>query len=207
MSQEAARTDPNSLKDSTATSLARTGTTAIISSREDHIIAGLAALAIIIHIAESAIPSPLPGIKPGLANVITMIALCLYGWKTAMWVSLLRVLVGSLVIGTFLGPPFFISLGGAVTSIIILAIAVKWNSWCKVLSRAFIISPIGLCILAAIAHMLGQFLVAYGLFIPHVGLFQILPILLSAALVAGLVTGIIAQQILIRLDKPMQTGC
>jgi heptaprenyl diphosphate synthase len=169
------------------------------ATRQDHIVAGLAALAIIIHIAESSIPSPLPGIKPGLANVVTMIALCLYGWNTAMWVSLLRVLVGSLLIGTFLGPPFFISLGGAIVSLIFLAAAVKWNNWCKVLT----VTPIGLCIIAAMAHMTGQFWVAYFLFIPHAGLFHLLPVLLAAALVSGLVTGTITQHILNKLKHSL----
>ncbi|MGD9000355.1 MAG: Gx transporter family protein, partial [Granulosicoccaceae bacterium] len=38
-------------------------------SDEDQRIARLAALAIVIHVAESALPSPLPGIKPGFANI------------------------------------------------------------------------------------------------------------------------------------------
>jgi heptaprenyl diphosphate synthase len=50
---------------------------------EDHRIAWLAALAITIHIMESAIPAPLPGLKPGLANVITIIVLLQFGWASA----------------------------------------------------------------------------------------------------------------------------
>ena len=45
------------------------------ATRDDHLIAGFAALAIAIHIIESAFPSPLPGVKPGLANVVTLIVL------------------------------------------------------------------------------------------------------------------------------------
>ena len=48
--------------------------TVIESTRKDHIIAWLAALAIAIHIIESAFPTPLPGVKPGLDNVVTLIA-------------------------------------------------------------------------------------------------------------------------------------
>ena len=66
-------------------------------SEEDIRIARLAALAVTIHIAESALPSPLPGIKPGLANVITLLVLFEFGLRTAAWVSLLRVLVASLI--------------------------------------------------------------------------------------------------------------
>jgi hypothetical protein len=84
-------------------------TRTIKTTRDDHLIAALAALAITVHIAESALPSPLPGIKPGLANVVTLLVLCRYGWQMAVWVTLLRVLVGSILIGTFLSPAFFLS--------------------------------------------------------------------------------------------------
>ena len=49
------------------------------TTREDHRIAWLAALAITLHIVESALPSPIPGVKPGLANIITIIALIQFG--------------------------------------------------------------------------------------------------------------------------------
>ncbi|TPW14001.1 MAG: heptaprenyl diphosphate synthase, partial [Halothiobacillaceae bacterium] len=77
-----------------------------LTTREDHLVAWLTAIAITIHILESALPSPLPGIKPGLANAVTVAALVLFGWRTAVWVGLLRVVVGSLIIGTFLTPTF-----------------------------------------------------------------------------------------------------
>ena len=80
-------------------------------------IALLAALAITIHILESAFPRPLPGIKPGLANVITLVTFLLFDWKSALQVSLLRVVIGSLVLGTFLSPTFLLSLSGACMSL------------------------------------------------------------------------------------------
>ena len=80
------------------------------TTHEDHRIALLAALAISIHIIESAFPSPLPGVKPGLANVITLFTFIRYGWQTALQVSLLRVVISSLLLGTFLSPTFLLSL-------------------------------------------------------------------------------------------------
>ena len=59
----------------------------INTTHADHRIAWLAALAITIHIVESALPSPLPGVKPGLANVVTIVVLWRYGWAAAAWVS------------------------------------------------------------------------------------------------------------------------
>ncbi len=87
------------------------------TTREDHRLAALAALAIAVHVVESAVPTPIPGVKPGLANVVTVATLALYGWRAASWVSLLRVLAGGLVIGTFLSPTFMLSLAGALFSL------------------------------------------------------------------------------------------
>lgn len=78
---------------------------------DDHRIARLTAAAIAIALVESAVPSPLPGVKPGLANIITLLVLLRYDWVTAAWVTLLRVLAVSLLIGQFLAPGFVLSLG------------------------------------------------------------------------------------------------
>ena len=77
---------------------------------DDYRIARYAAAAIALTVAEAALPSPLPGIKPGLANIIVLVVLARYGWRDAAWVSLLRVVAGSLVIGQFLAPGFFLAL-------------------------------------------------------------------------------------------------
>lgn len=157
----------------------------IKTTEEDYRIAWLTALAISIHILESAIPSPLPGIKPGLANVITIAVLMQFGWRIAAWVSLLRVLCGSLILGTFLSPTFILSLGGAISSISILWLA------CRAPGEGF--GPIGYSVLAALAHMTGQFLLANLLFIPHTAIWYLFPVLLTAALLFGILGGIIAR--------------
>lgn len=160
----------------------------LIPTPEDHRIAWLAALAIVIHIAESALPSPLPGIKPGLANVISVAVLIRYGWTAAAWVTLLRVLVGSLLLGTFLSPTFVLSAGGAVCSTLVLGLASRLPG------RG--LGPVGYCALAAQAHMAGQFALAYAVFIPHAALLHLLPVLMSAALLFGVLSGIITATML-----------
>ena len=157
----------------------------IQTTAEDHRIAWLTALAISIHILESALPSPLPGLKPGLANVITIAVLLQFGWRTAAWVSLLRVVCGSLLLGTFLSPAFLLSLGGALCSMGMLWLAQRLPG------TGF--SAIGLGVVAALAHMSGQFTLAWLLFIPHPALWRLFPILLTAALLFGIVSGIIAR--------------
>ena len=164
----------------------------IKSEKIDHQIAWMAALAILIHLFESAIPSVMPGLKPGLSNIITIAVICLFGWSTAAWVSMLRVLVGSLLLGTFLSPTFLMSLSGAVASILILWFAVK------VPGKGF--SPVGYSLLAAMAHMTGQFLCAYLLFIPHAGLWRLFPALMTVAVILGIINGIICQRLVEKVD-------
>lgn len=165
---------------------------------EDHRIAALASLAIVIHVAEGALPMPLPGIKPGLANVVVIVALVRYGWRAAAWISLLRVLAGSLVIGSFLSPTFVLSLSGAVAAV--TAAGLLWRA------APHAVGPIGYSVTAAMAHMAAQFHVAWLLFIPHPALFSLLPILMTAALAFGLTSGIIAQAALARMaPDPMSS--
>jgi len=173
-----------------------TSKTALTTTRDDHRIAGLAALAITIHLLENALPSPLPGVKPGLANVVTIVVLCRYGWGAAAWVTGLRVLAGSLLLGTFLAPTFALSLAGAVCALAALAGA---QAGARALPR-WALGPVGYSVLAAWAHMVGQFWVAYRLFVPHEGLFHLLPILLSVSLVFGILSGVIATLVLTRLE-------
>ncbi len=163
----------------------------IQTTREDHRIAWLAALAICIHILEASFPSPLPGIKPGLANIITIMALLLFDIRTAIWVSLLRVLAGSLLVGSFLTPTFILSLTGAICSLLVLWLASHLPG------RGF--GPVGYSLLAAQGHMAGQFAAAYYLFIPHQGLLRLFPVLMTLALIFGVVSGTIAHAMLQRI--------
>jgi heptaprenyl diphosphate synthase len=171
----------------------------IQTTRDDYLIAGFAALAITIHIAESALPSPLPGIKPGLANVVTLMVLCRYGWQMAAWVSLLRVLVGSILIGTFLSPTFFLSAAGALSSVAVLGVLFA-------ASRALpsmAVGPLGYGVAAALAHMSGQFWLAYFVFVPHSGLLTLYPLLMTLAAVLGIVSGLLTRTVLTRLNNPL----
>jgi heptaprenyl diphosphate synthase len=128
---------------------------------------------------------------------VTLIVLLRHGWRSAAWVSALRVLAGSLLTGSFLAPAFWLSASGALCSLLILGLCAQWNR----LSPVLALSTIGLSVLSALAHMSGQFFVAYHWFVPHPGVFKLLPVLMSAALLFGIVTGAATQQILRRL-KP-----
>lgn len=165
-----------------------TATHTLTATRDDLRIAWLAALATAIHAVEAQLPTPIPGIKPGLANVITVFAVCRYGWRTAAWIAGLRVLAGSLVLGSFLSPGFLLSTAGATGAVLGLVAG-------RVLPAT---GPVGYSVLAACGHMVGQFGLAWGLLVPHPALVYLLPWLMTAALVFGVVNGIIAQSVMQR---------
>jgi len=169
----------------------------LATTPDDHRIAALAALAIAIHVIEAGLPSPVPGIKPGLANVITLFVLFRFGWRDAAWVSLLRVLAGSLLIGTFLTPTFILSLSGACASLVMLGLLWHLNHYLPGQG----LGVVGFSVLAACAHMLVQLIVARYLLIPHDGLFHLLPVLMTAAVIFGIVSAIITLAILNRTDQ------
>ncbi len=170
----------------------------LTADRDDRIIAGFAALAIVIHVLEAGFPSPIPGVKPGLANVVTLIVLLRHGLRAALWVALLRVIVGSLLVGSFMTPGFWLSASGAAGSLTVLAAASVWN---RVLP-SWHLSALGLSVLSALAHMSLQFVTAYTVFVPHSGLLRLLPPLMTAALAFGVATGIAAGAVLQRLAEP-----
>jgi heptaprenyl diphosphate synthase len=144
----------------------------------------MAAVALGLTVLEAAIPSPIPGVKPGLANIVTLVVLHRYGWRAAAWVSLLRVVAGSLLLGSFLTPGFFLSLSGAICSLAVLAasqhLPARW------------FGPVSHSVLAAFAHIAGQMLVVYFWLIPHAGIAYLLPLFAIAALLFGTVNGLIA---------------
>lgn len=154
----------------------------------DRRVARYAAAAIALAIAEAAIPTPLPGVKPGLANIVVLIVLVRHGWTDAAWVSLLRVVAGSLLIGQFLAPGFFLALAGATASLAVLAAASR-------LPRT-LFGPVSHSILAAFAHAAGQLALARLWLVPHDGVFALVPVFAAMALAFGIVNGLIAARLL-----------
>jgi heptaprenyl diphosphate synthase len=155
---------------------------------EDRHIATLAAAAVGLTLAEAAIPLPLPGVKPGLANIVTLIVLYRFGWRAAVWVSLLRIVAGALALGTFLTPTFVMSLSGGLASLLVLALLVHLPK------RWF--GPVGLSVLAAFAHIGAQLAVVGAWLMPGVNLLPLLALFLGAAWLSGLVNGLVVAGLL-----------
>lgn len=160
----------------------------LTATPEDHRIARLAAAAIGLAVLEAGIPSPLPGIKPGLANIVVLIVLARHGFQAAAWVSLLRVVAGSLLLGNFLSPGFFLSFAGAAASLAALLLASRLPG--------NLFGPVTHSVLASFAHIAGQLVLAYVWLIPHPGLIYLIPVFAAAALGFGVVNGLVAASFL-----------
>jgi heptaprenyl diphosphate synthase len=162
--------------------------TQIQTTENDHRISKLAALAIALHMIEAIIPSPLPGVKPGIANIVTLYVLYQYGFATAAWVSILRVFASSLLLGQFLSPTFVLSLSGGVSSLAMLWLTLNLpKKW---------FSPISVSIFAAFTHIAGQLIIVRLWLIPHAGVTYLIPVFAVAALFFGLMNGLITAKIL-----------
>lgn len=152
----------------------------------------LAAAAIVAHVLESALPGLGPFFKVGLANTFTLLAYFQLSLRAATAVSLIRVFAGSLFLGTFLSPTFFLSLSGALGAVAAIgafgALPVR-------------LGPVGLSLLAALSHMTAQVVMAWLLIIQHPGIFQLLPWLLLGSWAAGVLNGLIAKMILDHFQK------
>ena len=157
-------------------------------SDRDHQIAKLSAIAVTLSLVEFFFPSPIPGVKPGIANIIILYTIFKFDLKMAIWVSIIRVFVTSIVLGSFLSPTFFLSLSGALFSLLSLIIF-------KNLSSKYF-SLISFSLIASLAHIIGQFVIVRLWIIPHNGIFYLLPIFIVSAFIFGLGTALVTNKLL-----------
>jgi len=161
---------------------------AINITDRDHQLAKLSAIAVALSLVEFFFPSPIPGVKPGIANIIILYTIFKFDLKMAIWVSIIRVFVTSIVLGSFLSPTFFLSLSGALFSLLSLIIF-------KNLSPKYF-SLISFSLIASLAHIIGQFVIVRLWIIPHNGIFYLLPIFIVSAFIFGLGTALVTNKLL-----------
>ena len=159
----------------------------------------LTALALIIFVLESYIPVPIPipGVKLGLANIVTLYALWTLRPCEAFSILVIRIVLGSMFAGQLMS--LLYSLGGGLLCFV-LTLAAR-----RILSeRQIWISSV----LGAMAHNVGQILVAIAVTAtPVVAVY--LPLLLISAIITGCFTGFAAQQLYLHMKQlqlfPFQT--
>ncbi|HYE10044.1 MAG TPA: Gx transporter family protein, partial [Patescibacteria group bacterium] len=96
------------------------------STRKMVILSLLVSQALVLHVIERMIPVPIPvpGVKLGLANVISMFTIIIFGWKEAMLVVFLRTILGSFFGGGI--SSFLYSFTGGIISTIAMAVLYKY---------------------------------------------------------------------------------
>jgi heptaprenyl diphosphate synthase len=157
-------------------------------------IALLSAYAVGLHSFESLLPTPIPWLKIGFANIITVITLLLYGIRAALMVTLIRVTLSSLITGTFLGPAFILSLGGGITSTFAMGLVF--------IALPGLFSTIGLSIIGALFHNIAQLFLAYFLFIQRIeAILLIAPAIILLGTLTGVVNGAVSELIMKNLKK------
>lgn len=165
-----------------------------MQSQDKYRIAILSAYAIALHGFENLLPSPIPWLKLGLANIITLVALSLYGFRTALMVTLIRVVLASIFIGTFLGPAFILSTGGGIASVIAMGLTIRFCNK--------IFGTVGVSLVGALFHNIAQLSLAYYFFIQRLdAILMISPVIILIGSLTGITNGIISDILIKNLLK------
>lgn len=140
----------------------------------------LIALAMVLSFVETLIPIPLPipGIKLGLANLVTIIGLYLVGIPGTVCITVLRVVL----VGLSFGNPYSMiyGLAGSFLSLLVMALMKRYR----------LFSQVGVSILGGVFHNIGQLLFA-AVIVQTAGVFVYMPTLLAAGCTAGAIIGIL----------------
>ena len=141
-------------------------------------LAVIVSVAMILSFVESRIPAfvAIPGVKVGLANIAVIFALYKLGWREAIAVSVIRVLLVALLFGSVVSLAY--SIAGAVISLALMIL----------LKRLGIFTEIAVSVVGGITHNIGQILIAFLLLETKV-VFYYLPFLLVSGVIAGIAVG------------------
>ena len=149
----------------------------------------LTALAMVLSWLEAMVPASAaaPGMKLGLANLAVVMALYLYGWREALMVNVLRIMLTGLLFGNMFSVLF--SLSGALVSFI-----------CMLSARKLGLSLYGVSMAGGVSHNAGQLLTAaYVVHTVEIGYYA--PFLLAAGLVTGFLIGVLGKEMLRRIPE------
>lgn len=154
----------------------------------------LISIALVLSLTEKWLPLslivPLPGIKIGLANIVSMFALFYFGWRGAILITVARCLLASIFYGGLIA--LALSLSGGLFALLIMELLKKGHGkW---------FSLIGVSIGGAAAHNFGQVAMA-SLLMNSIAVFYYLAILMITAVITGVLTGTIAQYLFLRLER------
>ena len=143
-------------------------------------------MATVLNVVEKAvvIPGALPGIKLGLANIMTLLSIMMLGGKDAVLIVAIRCVLGALIAGNPVS--FMFSVTGGLLSVLVMVLL--WRLF-KDQASIIVISMIG-----AVAHNIGQLFVA-AVLVNSYYVYSILPVLMISALVTGYIIGLVSKRI------------
>lgn len=159
------------------------------SMKKQVLIAFLIALSIVISICESYIPAIVPGFKLGLCNVVILFIIYKYSIKDAIVVSLIRIFIVAILRTGLFSFSFFFSLSGSISSLCIMYLMKKFTK----------LSIIGVSLLGAIFHSIGQIIMSILLF-NNTNFLYLLPILIILSTFTGIVVGLVCKRLIIIYD-------
>ncbi|MCB9512577.1 MAG: Gx transporter family protein [Deferribacteres bacterium] len=151
------------------------------------------ALGMILAFFEMYIPRPLPWAKLGLANVVTVVLIYLFGFRDAIMVSCARVVLVNFFTGGFGGPAFGLALAASLFSTVAMFLAITMTEQK--------LGPIGISMIGAYVHIFIQLLLAAALIIGQMQVFYLLPFFMLPTFFSGLLVGIFALLLLQELEK------
>ncbi len=159
-------------------------------------LAVLIAVGSALWIFEELLPRPVPWVKPGLANIATIITIYLLGPWDGIPVALGRVIIGSLVLGRFGSAGFLMSLSGALVSAVTMGTLRRTGAP---------LSIYGVSLCGSLVHGLAQLLVAAWLVNFPGNAYNLLPWVALPALPTGLLTGFISAVLIGRMPDKFRT--
>ena len=145
----------------------------------------LGAMAISFSIIESMVPKPLPWMRIGLANAITLYSFTVLRPREVLPVVLSRVVATSILLGTLFSVSFFMSLSGALSSCIIMYLLYTY------MRRVFTL--VGISVAGAVTSNAAQLTILNLLFINNRISYFFLPFILLFALIGGVLSGLFAR--------------
>lgn len=148
------------------------------------------ALALVASYVESLVPFYFgaPGIKLGLANLITVVLLYRTNWKDACLVSVLRILLSGFLFGNVFS--IIYSFCGAFFSLGVMCLLKRLGGF----------SILGVSVAGGVCHNLGQLLAAVYL-MENGKIMYYFPALMIAGIVTGLLIGIGSREVLKRVPR------
>ncbi len=153
------------------------------------------AIALTVFLIEANLPGivPIPGVKLGLSNCITLIVLATMGKKEAGIVLGLRIVLGSIFAGQAVS--FLYSIVGGGLCYVVM---------CMLYNPLGVKGLWAVSVFGAIAHNAGQLVVA--VLLTNAGVLWYAPILTVSAILTGAFTGMAAQSVVLKMDKIKKRG-